>query len=258
MNLYSSSPLIVVGLFVGVLCCIEAGRRVGKKMQKQGQDPGKTGTGAVEAAVFALLGLLIAFTFSGAAARFDARRMQIVNEANAIGTAYLRVDLLPADRQAEIRDLFRAYTDARLEVYRDVPDMDKVRTQQAKAASAQEKLWAKSVAACAQSPTPATTTLMIPALNEVFDVATLRTASADLHVPTIVILMLVVVSLGCAMLAGFDMSVSKHRSMMHFFGFAFLIALVVFVILDIEFPRLGFIRLDGFDRYMEAARAAMK
>ncbi|MGH7242226.1 MAG: DUF4239 domain-containing protein [Phycisphaerales bacterium] len=258
MNLYANSSLIVGALFVGVLVCIEVGRRVGKHLQKRGEDPGKSGTGAVEAAAFALLGLLIAFTFSGAAARFDARRIQIVNEANAIGTAYLRVDLLPPETQAEIRDLFRTYTDVRLEIYRAVPDMQKVRQLQARSAVEQDKLWSTCVAACAKAPSPAVTSMMIPALNEVFDVAMLRTAASDLHVPTIVMVALFGISMGCALFAGFDMSVASRRSVMHFFGFALLMAFVVFVILDMEFPRLGLIRLDSFDRYMEAARAAMK
>jgi len=258
MTLYANSSIIVGVLFFGVLACIELGRRFGKRLQKQGTDPSKSGTGAVDAAVFGLLGLLIAFTFSGAASRFDARRMQIVNEANAIGTAYLRVDLLPAESQPEIRDLFRAYTDARLGVYRAIPDMEKVRAQQASALAIQEKLWAKGVAACVRAPTPAVMSLMVPAMNEMFDVATLRTAAADLHVPTIVMGMLFVIAMGCALLAGFGMSAAKGRSLMHYLGFALLIALAVFVILDLEFPRLGLIRVDSFDPYLEGVRAGMK
>jgi multidrug transporter EmrE-like cation transporter len=258
MNLFAYTSVMVGVLFVGVLLCIEVGRRIGKRRQQQGQDPDKAGTGAVDAAVFGLLGLLIAFTFSGAASRFDARRMQSVNEANAIGTAYLRVDLLPPEHQPEIRDLFRAYTDARLETYRAIPNMERVREQLTIAGKLQEKLWAKGVAACEKGASPAVTSLMIAALNEVFDVATLRTAAADLHVPTIVMAMLFVIAMGCALLAGFDMSAAKGRSIMHYLGFALLIAFAVFVILDMEYPRLGLIRLDGFDRYMEGARAAMK
>jgi len=258
MNLYANSWIIVGVLFFGVLACIELGRRFGKPLQKQGIDPSKSGTGAVDAAVFGLLGLLIAFTFSGAASRFDARRMQIVNEANAIGTAYLRVDLLPQEAQTEIRALFRVYTDARLEIYRAIPDMEKVRAEQSIAAEVQEKLWAKSVAACGKASSPAVMSLMVPALNEMFDVATLRTAAADLHVPAIVIATLFLIALGCALLAGFDMAAAKGRSVMHYLGFALLIAFVVFVIMDLEYPRRGLIRVDSFDGYIEAVRAGMK
>ncbi len=69
------------------------------------------------------MGLLIAFTFSGALTRFDARRVQAVDEANAIGTAYLRVDLLPAAAQPKLREAFRSYADARIATYRKLPDV---------------------------------------------------------------------------------------------------------------------------------------
>src|SRR6185369_7365193 len=99
----------------------DIGQRLGASAAKK--PGGKVGLGAIEGAIFALLGLLIAFTFSGAAARFENRRHLIVEEANDIGTAYLRITLLPAETQPEIRDLFRRYVDARLSVYQNVNDI---------------------------------------------------------------------------------------------------------------------------------------
>lgn len=258
MSHYTYSILMAGGLFIGVLLCIEAGRRIGISRKRQGHDPAKAGTGTVDAAVFGLLGLLIAFTFSGAASRFDTRRMQIVEEANAIGTAFLRVDLLPAETQPEIRALFRSYVDGRLAAYRAVPDMSLVRRKLVEVQDAQNKLWSACVAACAKSPTPAATTLMIPALNELFDLATVRTAMTEMHVPAIVVATLFIIAMGSALLAGFGMSAASDRNLLHFLGFALLIAFVVYVILDMEFPRLGMLRVDAFDSYLEAARAAMK
>ena len=72
--------------------------------------------------MFALLGLLLAFSFSGAASRFEDRRHLITQETNAIGTAYLRIDLLPGDAQPKMRELFRHYLDSRLETYRNPQD----------------------------------------------------------------------------------------------------------------------------------------
>jgi hypothetical protein len=76
----------------------------------------------VEGSVFGLLGLLVAFTFSGASSRFDTRRHLIVEETNAIGTAYLRLDVLPSTVQPALRDSFRRYLDSRLAIYRKLPD----------------------------------------------------------------------------------------------------------------------------------------
>ena len=93
------------------------------------------GSGAMEGAVFALLGLLVAFTFSGAAARFDTRRQLIVEETNAIGTAYVRLDLLPADAQPTLRARFRQSLATRLEAYRKLPDVAAVRAALARSAT---------------------------------------------------------------------------------------------------------------------------
>ena len=91
------SVYVAAGLFIGMLCLLEVGRRVGQRRREADTEGARAGVGVIDGAVFALLGLLLAFTFSGAAARFDTRRHLIVEEANAIGTAYLRLDLLPPD-----------------------------------------------------------------------------------------------------------------------------------------------------------------
>ncbi len=85
------------------------------------------------------MGLLVAFTFSGAATRFDDRRHLIVDEANAIGTAYARLDLLAPGPRQELRELFRRYVDGRLAIYRAVPDRAKVRAAVAHAAALSRK-----------------------------------------------------------------------------------------------------------------------
>src|SRR3954471_24161081 len=114
---------ISAALFIGILVCLALGRWLGQRVHAQAGTAPMTSVGSLETSVFALLGLLIAFTFSGALTRFDTRRAQAVDEANAIGTAYLRVDLLPAAAQAKMRDTFRAYADARIATYRKLPDV---------------------------------------------------------------------------------------------------------------------------------------
>src|SRR5262245_24463182 len=95
-----TSPIYPALLFLAMLLCIHFGRMLGLRRRAMDPEGATVGLGTIEAAVLALLGLLIAFTFSGAAGRFDSRRHLVVEEANDIGTAYLRIDLPPADRQA--------------------------------------------------------------------------------------------------------------------------------------------------------------
>src|SRR4051812_42876968 len=110
--------ILAVVLFVGILAALALGRWIGKRTIARYGPSALPSTGSLETAVFALLGLIIAFTFSGALSRFDTRRAQVVDEANAMGTAYLRIDLVPANAQPKLREAFRNYVDARIKTYR--------------------------------------------------------------------------------------------------------------------------------------------
>ena len=108
-------------LIVAILLLMEAGRRFGIRWRNINGETSLGGSGTVEAAVFGLMGLLIAFTFYGAETRFETRRSLIVDEANAIATAYLRLDLLPENAQPELRENFREYVKSRLAIYQKIP-----------------------------------------------------------------------------------------------------------------------------------------
>ena len=95
--------VFVVAMFIAMLACLEIGRRLGQYFRARNDSGTSEGVATIDAALFALLGLLIAFTFSGAATRFEARRELIRDEANAIGTAYLRIDLLTPAAQPALR-----------------------------------------------------------------------------------------------------------------------------------------------------------
>src|SRR5262245_54295381 len=97
-------PQLGILLFLAMLLALEAGRRWGLRRRALDPDRAASGLGSIEGTVFALLGLLIAFTFSGASNRFDARRTLAIQEANSIGTAWLRLDLLPGPAQPPLRD----------------------------------------------------------------------------------------------------------------------------------------------------------
>ena len=254
-----SAFLVTLGLFVGTVLCLEIGRRIGTRRRAQDPEGAAAGTGPIDSAIFALLGLLIAFTFAGAAARFDTRRALIVEETNAIGTAYLRLDVLPASAQPPIRDLFRRYVDARLEIYRKLPDMQAAMAELNRANQLQGEIWSQAVAAGRMEGAPPTATmLLLPALNQMIDITTTRTMAGQTHPPVVIFIMLFGVALASALLAGYDMAGGKSRNWLHMVGFAAVLAVAVYVILDIEFPRLGFIRVDAFDQALVDLRQSMK
>jgi len=154
MNYALYAFLVTLSLFVGTLLALEAGRWTGLRQIATGSGH-LAGTGTLEAAILARLGLLIAFSFSGAAARFDARRLQILQETNAISTAYLRLDLLPAAAQPPLHELFRRYLDARLDFYANAQDVDAARSELAHTPTCRMRSGAKPLPAVSRATTPA-------------------------------------------------------------------------------------------------------
>jgi hypothetical protein len=240
---------ILAGLFVSVVALVEAGRRLGLKRRFEGLT-------AIEGAVFGLMGLLIAFTFGSAAVRFETRRNLIVEETNDIGTAYLRLDLLPAAAQPKLRDAFRRYVDTRLAVYRSLPDLDAAKAELARMTDLQKEIWEGAVAACRESDSQASTMLLLPALNAMIDITTVRTVASQTHQPAIIFVMLMLVMLACSLLAGLGMA-GGTRSWLHVVCFAAVLTIAFYVILDLEYPRVGLIRIDWMDQILKDLRSSM-
>jgi len=259
MSYTSFTLLTAATLFVGMLAFLELGRRFGLRRRARDPEGAHAGLGAVDGAVFALLGLLIAFTFSGAASRFDDRRKLIVQETNDIGTAYLRLDLLAVDAQPALRDLFRRYVDARIEVYRPLHDASAAKAELARANALAGQIWTQAVAAStAEGAKPGAAMLLLPALNQMFDIATTRALAVQIHPPAAIFLLLFGLALSGALLAGYDMAAGQQRPWVHMVVFAAVMSLAVYVIIDIEYPRLGIIRVDAFDQALVDLRAGMK
>jgi hypothetical protein len=209
---------------------LELGRRAGRRQLERGGTDVGSGLGPVEGAIFGLLGLLVAFTFSGAAARFDVRRALIVQEANAVGTAYLRLDLLPAASQPALRAGVRDYLDARLQGYQALPDLALAKEESARAAALQGDLWQRAVAA-SRGEDGQSSRLLLPALNEMFDVGTTREVASGTHVPNGVLALI------CSFLAGSATAKSATLGVVQSVAFPLIFVVTVYVILDLEYPR---------------------
>ncbi len=250
--------LFAVGLFFSMLLLQEVGRRIGIRGRAKDSAGTGAGIGTMEGAVFALLGLLIAFTFSGASSRFDGRRQLVAQEANAIGTAYLRLDLLAPDARSALRLLFSQYLESRLAVYQKLPDMEAAQQEWARGVALQGAIWTQATTACRAQGDPPSCMLLLPALNEMIDITTTRKMSTLIHPPTIIFVLLFGLALGCSLVAGYSMAGSARRSWIHMIVFAAMTAVTVFVILDIEYPRLGLIRVDAADQVLVELRESMK
>jgi len=241
------SPFLSIPLFFIMLLLLEAGRRFKARI---GLEPSAT----IENADFALFGLLLAFTFSGAIGRFDEHRSLATDELNAIDTAYHRLDLLPPETQQPIRQLFRDYVTSRLNQY-ETSD----HSVSSESRGLQEEIWKESVAAASMSqPNPNSATLvLLPALNNMLDITNTRRNGFNMHPPDAVFLLLFFLSCLCAFIAGFVIKPGRNN-WLHMVTFAALVSLTIGAILDIEYPSRGLIRLTSYDSYFVALRDSMK
>lgn len=173
----SSEPLDVVPLWcffllatvVGMLA-VEGGYRFGKWRHSHASEEKETPVAAMVAALLGLLAFMLAFTFSLAAARFDARRQIVLEEANAIGTTYFRARLLPELQRTEIADLLRRYTELRVQYI----SAGRIAELMAQSEEIHEQLWSRAVAAAEQDHHSITTGLFLQSLNETIDLHSKR------------------------------------------------------------------------------------
>jgi hypothetical protein len=254
-----SALLYAVLLFFGMLILLEGGRRLGIRRRPKESEGERGNLGPVEGAVFALFGLMVAFTFSGAATRFNEKRMLIAEEVNTIETAYLRLHLVPQEAQSELQELFRRYVDSRLETYRKLPNMEAAKLEMAKSKKLQEEIWTEAVPATVLPKShPDAGKLLLPALNNMIDITTTRTMALQTHPPRIIYALLFGLGLVCSLLAGYRMSTAQHRSWLHILGFTVITVIIVYVMLDAEYPRAGLIRLETADQLLVDLRNGMK
>jgi hypothetical protein len=250
-------PALAGGLFAAILAFLALGRRIGKR-RLASPEATPAQFGAVEGAVFGLLGLLLAFTFSGAAGRFDDRKHLITREANAIGTAWLRIDVTAADAEPPLRALFRRYLDSRLATYRQAGDPDAAHEEFARSAALQGEIWSRAVAACADpQASPGACILLLPALNDMIDITTTRLMATRMHPPAEIFALLVALTLAGALLAGHGMAGGTTWSWMHAASFAAVMAVTIYVIVDMEYPRLGYITVESADQVLLDLRTSM-
>lgn len=256
---------IAAAFFVGSLISLRLGHHLGLRHRKRYGAEGNAGLAPVEGAIFGLMGLLLAFTIAGALQRFDDRRQLVIQEATAATTVYDRLSLFDGDDASKLQSWLKEYVRARVDLYRMAHDFlllqraeDFSDQQERKLLELKTQLWDAVVAACPQPNYRPACALSFPALNNLFEVARLRAGAAEKHPPQIIYLMLFGLGLGCSLLAGFGMSASAGRSWIHMLLFAGTLTVALYIVTDMEYPRLGLIRIESFDHFLADAYEQMR
>jgi len=243
-------------LFAGMLAFIEIGRRFATRQALARGKDARAGVGVVDGAVYGLLALLLGFMFSGAANRFDARRQLVAREVNVIGTAWQRIDVLAPDEQGAIRQSFRGYFDALLAWYGEAPGSRQTLREPPTLTRAQNELWSRAVALCI-APSTAARSLLLTALNDMFGSVDDERMARRIHPPIVVFAMLGIAALATALFAGYGLASGATRNWIYMIGVAGTIAIATYVILELEYPRLGLVRATAMDQALVELRATM-
>lgn len=233
--------LIAVGLVGVLLLSLEAGYRSGRRARHDVETAASSQVGAVQGALLGLLGLLLGFSFAAAGARFLERQDLIVVEANAIGTAYLRAELLAEPHRFALRDALRRYTEHRLAVAARLrgpvaptvaSDVDRLHAA----------IWSAAMAGVTDRPGSAVSVL--PPVNEVIDLHSVRVAAGRKHLPLLVMGLLVACSALAIGVIGYGCGLGGRRSAPLTVPLAILIGTALWITIDLDHPRAGLIQLS--------------
>ena len=193
----------------------------------------------VRNAMFTLLGLMVGFAISMAVSRYDLRKSCEEAEANAIGTEYLRLDLMPPEVSAAARALLRTYVDERIAFYRD-PDPSREHNKDVQTMETMNSLWA-AVAPEAKTRQTPTNALVASGMNDILNSQGYTLAAWRNRLPIEVWMLLILIAAGCNFLIGFGaerLSPATHAIL------PVTVALAFLLIADVEGPRNGFVQVE--------------
>ena len=236
-----SALLIALALF---FIALEIGFRLGVRRQAKSDEPDKTHANALHGATLGLLALLLGFTFAMAVSRYETRKTYMVDQANAIGTVALRAKLLPSPGSEKAYALTREYVDSRLQYNAAGTDNAALASAELRASDLENQLWDVARAELTQDPRSQPASLYTQALNDMFDLREKRRFALDDQVPFAVVFLLFAVSFTSLALVSYSCGLHGRRRPLANITFAFLIALVLVIILDIDRPRHGFVQVS--------------
>ena len=232
--------LVVIALLFG---SAELGFRMGLRLHKANDTTRKGQIGGVQAAVLGLLGLLLGFTLAMAVQRYDTRRRLVVQEANAIGSTYLRASLLPDAHQTAVKDLLRRYLDLRLKYWPQVDDPAKFAEGKRLLAEIEGELWKHATEASREASNDITATF-IESLNRLIDTDAERNAAIRGGIPSGVWLLVVMVAAFGCVTTSYRAGSEGARSKLVSVFLPLLITVVIILIFDISHSRVGLIKVD--------------
>jgi hypothetical protein len=196
--------------------------------------------GAVVGATLGLLAFLLAFTFGMAASRYDTRKQLVLEEANAIGTAYLRAEMAPEPQRSELRSLLREYAALRKGGVTSIMSPEVA----AGSSALHDRLWASAVTASQQNPESVVVGLLVQSLNEVIDLDATRITAGRNRIPDMIWVTLYLVTMFTMAAMGYQFGLTGEHSWPVSILMALVFASVLFLIADLDRPQRGLLTVS--------------
>ncbi|MFV8346011.1 hypothetical protein [Flavobacterium sp. ZB4P13] len=256
--LYQTPTWIIAALlFLSMIIIYCIGYMIRKAEIKRNKTLSNEGLGSIEASLLGLLALLLSFTFSMSATRYDNRRTVIIDEANNIGTAVLRADMYPESIKKLLKADFKDYLEARIEYYNAGVDSSKINLAIKKTEFIYTKIWNQVMKESQKPENLVRSNQMIPALNNMIDIVTTRDAIKNATVPNSVFGLLFLIILFASFTVGYS-NIKKQKNHILALAFSFTVVATVCLILDLDRPRRGVIDMNTSEHKIVELRNLFK
>jgi energy-coupling factor transporter transmembrane protein EcfT len=239
---YFSAFTISGTLFFVLIFVFWCGYVLRKWTSKQHPNPDSGELGSISSALLGLLALILAFTFSMANSRYDERRQLAIQEANAIGTVFLRTEFFPDSVQKELKQTLKIYHQERVSFFTSGMDVEKIILSSENSDKFSKILWDQVTDFAKKDLNLVKTSEIVPALNEMIDLTLSRKAAGEANIPSSIQSFLIILCISSTFLLGYERK--AHFDWILVVCFSLLLSLTVFSIIDLDRPRSGLVTLD--------------
>jgi hypothetical protein len=234
-----------ISLIVSIILCLYIGHKVGIKQSRLYSDQKKSHLLTIQTSVLGLISFLLGFTFSISIHHFDERSLAMKEEANAIGTTYLRAYALPETTKEQTLSTLRKYTDVRIKTAAlPVTDTQTREPLLVEANMLRTKLWDLSMTSVKADDRITTSGLYVQALNNLIDSYGTRDEAIARHIPPLIMLLLVIAIIFSASLIGYTSGISMHRPSKIAVLYLSAVVMLTYVLIDLDKPRQGIIKVS--------------
>ena len=243
---------LYIGTVVLILLSLELGYRSTRIRLKSSGDLKPSNLGSMVGATLGLLAFILAITFGAGIQRFEARKVAMVNEVNAVGTTWLRAGMLTPDSERKVKELLHEYMDFRADTTLG-KNPQRLRNRLIRSEEIHHELWDIAMRETQDTIAPPYVASFISSLNETIDLHLLRvTAGLRSAIPSVIWIVLYAIMVLCMLTIGYEAGIGGAYKSLIVVAIAFVFASVVYLIADLERPTQGLVRLDTTPLYEQA------